>query len=165
MPGDSPDLKWGLKRLTQLEKRMATPPFTKVQELRDAIGSVMQVLAFFDGWEENIARCEVLLAKLPPPKFGCAKCGGCCKHHLLIDLKPWEVPTFTGIPGLVRYRMDGPFGRTAVLDTITVRGQEQCLFFEKGHCGIYEDRPLTCRCFLVGGPGCRAIRDEKRMWG
>jgi len=158
---DDPDREWAVKRLAQLRDRMKGPgPFPNPQKLRDDLGYVMQTLAFFDGWETLVAECEALLAKLPPPRFNCSDCGGrCCRGDLIIDLKPWEVPRFTVIPGLVRYRNDGPLGRTATLTPIHPDGRSQCLFLEKGRCGIYEERPLTCRCFVVGSKACRTARE------
>ena len=82
----------------------------------------------------------------------CEDCGACCEElEVPRGVLPWS-RTFMaarGIPvSLTRVRLPCPCPHLT-------EGQE---------CDIWPQRPIVCRAFTVGGPGCLEARARLRPW-
>ncbi|MCF7751186.1 YkgJ family cysteine cluster protein [Bacillus subtilis subsp. subtilis] len=77
----------------------------------------------------------------------CSSCDAqCCRLTAVLGASE-QVPAHLTIemPGGLRAMAKGEDGWCVALDRVRM------------NCGIYDDRPLVCRRFKMGGPYCRAI--------
>ena len=80
-------------------------------------------------------------SELPP----CEGCGRCC--HLVVELRPGD-----WVPEAMVVEHDG-------VRCMDQRGDGACVALDAAtrRCGIYADRPQTCRDFNRGGELCRQV--------
>jgi Fe-S-cluster containining protein len=98
-----------------------------------------------------------------PAAYDCQTCGACCANRTgalaYVRLGRGEAGRMRrlGLP-VVRTREGNYLGTKVDAD-----GRRVCAAFEGGmggtcSCGVYLDRPGTCRAFEVGGMECREAR-------
>jgi Fe-S-cluster containining protein len=83
----------------------------------------------------------------------CGQCDAvCCRLTVVLaddDVVPEHLTT--RLPSGVRVMAHAADGWCAALDP------------EHRNCGIYADRPDTCRRFVMNGPYCRSVRSEHQV--
>ncbi len=82
----------------------------------------------------------------------CSRCDAvCCRLTVVLEAGD-EVPELltARLPGGSRVMAHDAQGWCVALDP------------ERRNCGIYADRPGTCRRFVMDGPYCRSVRSEHR---
>ncbi|RUL75940.1 YkgJ family cysteine cluster protein [Dyella choica] len=80
----------------------------------------------------------------------CATCAAVCCRLIVVLAPEDNVPTHltSYLPNGVHVMAHGEDGWCVALDRTHM------------NCGIYADRPSTCRRFVMGGPYCRAVRSD-----
>lgn len=106
---------------------------------------------------------------LRPVKDPCAPCGLCCRSYLvpIFGHDLWRIATRRGLPPEsfafiaeqetpdplgFRLEADGPTHGLALLKVEPMAPTQPCIFLEEtgpsqSRCGIYDDRPITCRSY------------------
>ncbi len=113
-------------------------------------------------------------------KDPCAACGLCCRSYLvpIFGHDLWRITTKRGIapesfafvaeqetPDPLGFRLaaDGPTHGLALLKLEPMAPTQPCIFLEEvgpgqSRCGIYEDRPITCRSYPMSKFGDRVYQ-------
>ncbi|GAA4501643.1 YkgJ family cysteine cluster protein [Pseudaeromonas paramecii] len=90
------------------------------------------------------------IAKAQPAAIDCSNCEACCCRLEVMLFTDTGVPArfIREVPGQVAVMRRGEDGWCAALDRNSLR------------CSIYEQRPLICREFAMGGEECLEERVE-----
>lgn len=97
-----------------------------------------------------------------PAQLDCGSCGACCRHAFNVVAVEPDDPMGTH-PDLVREHLDGWRSMRRVTGP---HGTDQCAALEGDgepepwRCGIYNDRPVTCRALEVGSEDCLLARSR-----
>lgn len=88
-------------------------------------------------------------------KISCSSCDAlCCQLTVVLDARDAVPAHLTArLPSGLQVMAKDEDGWCVALD-----GQQM-------KCRIYESRPIVCRSFVMGGPYCRAERDEHARQG
>ena len=113
----------------------------------------------FAGWLQQI---RAALHGDVGSEVPCGDCVGCCTSSWLIPIRPNENRTLTLIPAAsLKHTPGRPQGNW--LMGYSANGH--CVMFRGGGCGIYADRPQTCRDFdcriFAAARGIAAGGDDK----
>ena len=115
-----------------------------------------------------------------PVKDPCAPCGLCCRSYLvpIFGHDLWRIATRRGLspesfafiaeqesPDALGFRLEagGPTHGLALLKQEPMAAAQPCIFLEdagsgQSRCGIYEDRPITCRSYPMAKLGSRVYQ-------
>lgn len=98
----------------------------------------------------------------------CGDCTACCTSKRFVHIEAGETKTLAAVPKELAFPAPGAPTGTVVLG---YDAKGRCPLFHEGGCGIYRQRPLTCRtfdCRVLAAAGLAgdhdAIHRQARRW-